>query len=588
MLALVWAALSIGLVWFAVAKKAPAVEDDVRARASAAVKALNADAEVKVDGRFVTVRGPEPDAASKARTLKGADEVWGALGPFDGLWIPAVAKPAQPVVVEAAELAAPAAAKPASPAPPGFFQATRSPDGAIVATGDVPNEAAKASLLATFKAGGAAVVDRVALRADGLGAGFDQRLTVGARALASLAWGRLVLDGDRATLTGAGSPDAAEIKALGGGWTLAITPVASPAPVDPTPAAADGRLPQLEADLAKARSELAAATSAANACQSQAEDVEARLQTCAAQVNVVRTEFAAATSAAETSKARAGEADSRLQDCVAQANVARTELAATTTAAKTCQSRAGETDGKLQACGSEITVARTELATATTATETCRSRAGEAESKLEACDGQVNVVRTELAAAKSAAETYRLHAGEADGELRACAVQINLARTELAAATSAAEACRSRAGEAESGLQACAAQISAAKTSACRRATMRVLEGRAIGFATASADITPQGLALIDEIAREAAPCVKEQGLKVAIGGHTDASGDDAANTALSDRRAQAVRRALVERGVPEAFVSAAGYGESQPVADNATEDGRARNRRISFDWSVR
>jgi OOP family OmpA-OmpF porin len=65
------------------------------------------------------------------------------------------------------------------------------------------------------------------------------------------------------------------------------------------------------------------------------------------------------------------------------------------------------------------------------------------------------------------------------------------------------------------------------------------------------------------------------------VEGHTDSVGADAYNQSLSQRRADAVRKYLVDKGVPAARISATGFGESQPVGDNATADGRALNRRV-------
>ena len=69
----------------------------------------------------------------------------------------------------------------------------------------------------------------------------------------------------------------------------------------------------------------------------------------------------------------------------------------------------------------------------------------------------------------------------------------------------------------------------------------------------------------------------------VRIEGHTDSLGDDAANQLLSERRAAAVRDALVARGIAAARVEAVGYGETRPIADNRTEGGRKKNRRIEI-----
>ena len=68
------------------------------------------------------------------------------------------------------------------------------------------------------------------------------------------------------------------------------------------------------------------------------------------------------------------------------------------------------------------------------------------------------------------------------------------------------------------------------------------------------------------------------------VEGHTDSVGNDAYNQGLSERRANSVRQALIDEGVEASRVNAAGYGESNPIADNATADGRAMNRRVEAE----
>ncbi len=72
-------------------------------------------------------------------------------------------------------------------------------------------------------------------------------------------------------------------------------------------------------------------------------------------------------------------------------------------------------------------------------------------------------------------------------------------------------------------------------------------------------------------------------GTVLEVGGHTDNTGQPAANEALSARRAAAVREYLIRQGVSPGRLRAKGHGAEQPVADNATEAGRFHNRRIEF-----
>ena len=67
------------------------------------------------------------------------------------------------------------------------------------------------------------------------------------------------------------------------------------------------------------------------------------------------------------------------------------------------------------------------------------------------------------------------------------------------------------------------------------------------------------------------------------VNGYTDSVGDDAANVKVSQARATAITNLLVRFGVDRSRVSAKGYGEAHPVADNATADGRQRNRRVEI-----
>jgi OOP family OmpA-OmpF porin len=69
----------------------------------------------------------------------------------------------------------------------------------------------------------------------------------------------------------------------------------------------------------------------------------------------------------------------------------------------------------------------------------------------------------------------------------------------------------------------------------------------------------------------------------VMIEGHTDSQGEDADNMLLSQERADAVKRYLSSQGVADARMTAVGYGETKPIADNESEEGRVLNRRVDF-----
>lgn len=106
------------------------------------------------------------------------------------------------------------------------------------------------------------------------------------------------------------------------------------------------------------------------------------------------------------------------------------------------------------------------------------------------------------------------------------------------------------------------------------------LGDRIIEFESGSARLTDVGRRILDEMAQK----MREIGdARVAIIGHTDNVGRRQSNIALSLSRADAVRAYLVERGIPRENLSVLGKGPDEPVADNMTSDGRARNRRIQF-----
>lgn len=99
-------------------------------------------------------------------------------------------------------------------------------------------------------------------------------------------------------------------------------------------------------------------------------------------------------------------------------------------------------------------------------------------------------------------------------------------------------------------------------------------------FATGKSEIDPASLAVVGQITS----LLKDNpGLAVSVEGHTDNVGTPQSNKLLSEQRAKAVMAAVVQGGVAASRLSAVGWGQEKPVADNRTEDGRARNRRVEI-----
>ena len=100
-------------------------------------------------------------------------------------------------------------------------------------------------------------------------------------------------------------------------------------------------------------------------------------------------------------------------------------------------------------------------------------------------------------------------------------------------------------------------------------------------FASGSAQIAPAHHNLLQKVAEAASVFPRSQ---IVIEGHTDSYGSDATNLSLSRQRADAVSQYLAESfGIPAFRTSSVGYGETQPIANNETPQGRERNRRIDI-----
>jgi OOP family OmpA-OmpF porin len=93
-------------------------------------------------------------------------------------------------------------------------------------------------------------------------------------------------------------------------------------------------------------------------------------------------------------------------------------------------------------------------------------------------------------------------------------------------------------------------------------------------------NIKPEAGAILDRLV---AFMKENKDQKAALSGHTDSVGSDAYNQKLSERRTNSVKDFVVKKGVESGRISSQGFGESKPIADNKTKEGRAKNRRVEI-----
>lgn len=121
-------------------------------------------------------------------------------------------------------------------------------------------------------------------------------------------------------------------------------------------------------------------------------------------------------------------------------------------------------------------------------------------------------------------------------------------------------------------------QVDASGCVAAASAQKIVLKG--VTFLPNSAELTPDAKTVLNEAYDALAG---QTSLKVEVGGHTDSMGDEKLNQSLSQRRAESVKKYLADKGIAADRLTAKGYGEGQPIADNKTRAGRQQNRRVEL-----
>lgn len=223
---------------------------------------------------------------------------------------------------------------------------------------------------------------------------------------------------------------------------------------------------------------------------------------------------------------------------------------------------------------SYIALRKTELAVAlsTAATEQQRTTTANADYQatqdmvMRDTKAQLGASQTDLAATQAAASRTddKLATARADGE-------------RTAAQLSASESARAMADARTAEAMAALAKLAAVKEEA--RGLVITLSGSVL-FGSDQATLLPDAQKRLSDVSDA---ILATEGRKVVIEGHTDSQGTEAHNLDLSQRRADAVRSFLLTRGYDAALVRGVGIGESRPVADNETAEGRANNRRVEI-----
>lgn len=203
-----------------------------------------------------------------------------------------------------------------------------------------------------------------------------------------------------------------------------------------------------------------------------------------------------------------------------------------------------------------------------------KAQLAEATASIALEKGKVAQARTDLSAAQGA-----IIERNKDDLSRA---QTALEASEHSAALGAQELAAEQAARAEAMRQAAAAQAALAELAQVKeeaRGLVITLSGSVL-FASNQSALLPSAQARLDQVS-DVLLTSRERRLDVE--GHTDSQGSDGHNMELSQKRADAVRSYLVQRGYEADLVLAHGRAEGQPVADNGTAEGRANNRRVEI-----
>lgn len=173
-----------------------------------------------------------------------------------------------------------------------------------------------------------------------------------------------------------------------------------------------------------------------------------------------------------------------------------------------------------------------------------------------------------------------MHA-EQTAEVQATSAQLGRANAQIALQGQALQSEQQRREDAEKRAAAAAAALAALGSVKQEPRGMVITLSGSVLFASNQSDLLPGAQSKLNDVAD--ALTKQDSESKIVVEGHTDSQGAPAYNQDLSQRRAQAVRDYLVAHGIAADRVTAQGFGLTKPIADNATPEGRANNRRVEI-----
>jgi OmpA-OmpF porin, OOP family len=193
------------------------------------------------------------------------------------------------------------------------------------------------------------------------------------------------------------------------------------------------------------------------------------------------------------------------------------------------------------------------------------SRVAPVETRVTTTEGRMDGAENRLTAAEQNAQRL-------SGQLEELAAVANTAR-------GGAKAAQETADQALAAAKANSAEIQTTNDRISQIDNYEAKQNIAVNFKVNSAVLSDEAKAALDEIAAQAK---NEKGYLIQVTGYASADGTEAKNRALSERRADAVRRYLAEHDIPlHRMINPFGFGELKPVAENNTRDGRKQNRRV-------